>query len=191
MKNLLLFTFSLFFSLSAMAESYQIVSMFEKDALVTHRLLSFKVKDSGGNALDVESVNVNIGCDAMIDIHFKNIFHIMCTEETKVQGSIYLSNGELVSLQTFTVRQLGKVFSFPTDQPTGPSTEPSLALGRNLFINNCLSCHRTQAISKPQTEASVGAALGRDPMKSGGLDTKFVGDKQKLGSLVLYINEEF
>ncbi len=190
MKQLILHLLFLCISSLAFANNYQIISMYEKDALVTHRLLSFKVKDSGGNALDVKNVNVNVGCEAMIDIHFNNIFHIMCTEEMTVQGSIFLSNGELVSLTPFTVRQLGKVFSFPTDEPIGPSTEPSIALGRSIFANNCMSCHRTQPIEKGQTDTSVATALGTDPMKAAGLDTKFANDQQKLQSLVLYINEE-
>lgn len=190
MKFLFLQTVILLFSMNLYADNYQITSMFEKDALVTHRLLSFKVKDSGDKAMDIKNVNVNIGCEAIVDIHFSNIFHIMCTKETIVEGSIFLANGELVSLNPFTVRKLGKVFSFPTEGDTKPNTEPSIALGRSLFANNCVSCHRTQAIPKGQTEASVAAALGTDPMNAAGLDVKFANDKQKLGSLVLYINGE-
>lgn len=171
-------------------EGYRIVSLLEKDALVTKRLLPFKVYNSSGQAMPIKQVDILGECVAMVDMHYEDIFHIQCENDSAVQGVIELKDKSRLSLDTFVVRKVGRVFSLPGNDPEiriDPN-KPSERLGNQLFVNHCLSCHRTQPIQPGKTTEDLLEAFEKPEMKNAGLAAIFSNDRIQLESIVLYIN---
>lgn len=171
------------FSGPALAQSYRAVSLYTSQALVTGRFLPFKVYNGSNQAQPVETAFVYGPCETMIDTNRPEIFHVYCTQASDIDLIVRLRNGVLLSAKDIPIQKVSLI-------------EPEIiigdgqSLGSRLFKDNCIECHRTQAIDKGQDAASVRAALGSSPMKERGLDALFSGDDEKINALVKYINEE-
>ena len=188
--KLLLAVLALIFSFSAHA-GYKIVSLYEKDALVTGRFLPFKVYDDSNKALGIAGVAPSELCYGMVDQHRDNIFHIYCREQTMAGAKIILKNGDVVTVANLPIRKLSII---EPDLPIEDGGEQTpLQLGEKLFLNNCIGCHRTIPIKSQQsTNSLLNTQFKKSEMKQFGVDpsTKkgFFTDKE-LEGLVQYINE--
>src|SRR5690606_16581234 len=133
---------------------YKIVSLYEKDALVTGRFLPFKIYDNSDQAVGIVGVAPNEFCYGMVDSYRDTVFHIYCKEQTTAAAKIILKNGDVVSLTNLPVRKLSIIEpDLPIEDQDGSITP--LQLGETLFLNNCMGCHRTTPIKTQQTKNSL------------------------------------
>ena len=174
-----------FFSLTSFADSYQVISLLSQEALVTGRFLPFKIYDSQNQAMAIKRVQVYGQCQSMGDPHYEEIFHLYCLDEEKVSLIVELQNRTIFSVDNILVKKISLIES----SITIPG-DPGESLGRRLFTNNCAGCHPAEPISRPQTAATLRAALAREPMAGRGLNDLFNGDDEKINALLQYINEE-
>jgi hypothetical protein len=174
---------SVFFSINSLAQSPRIVSLYERDALVTGRFLPFKVYSDQG--LSPNAVVISEGCDGMVDPHRAEIFHLFCFTEGEKIAQVTFSNGEKMQVGPVDVRKLSLLGPGDIiDRPTPVNR------GRDMFRMDCRGCHISQPIPKPQTVESLQSALSRVPMSSSGLHLKYNDDLEALQALLTYINEE-
>ncbi len=168
---------------SAFGQTYEAVSLYANGALVTGRFLPFKIYNTSKEAQPIASAFVYGPCETLIDYHRSEVFHVYCTESADIDLIIRLKNGSLLSIKDIPVKKVSLI-------------EPEIiigtgkSLGEQLFMDNCMECHRTEPIGKGQTAASVRQALSTYPMKDRGLNLLFNDDQEKIDALVEYINEE-
>jgi hypothetical protein len=174
---------TVFVSVNSWAQSPRIVSLYERDALVTGRFLPFKVYSDQG--LSPNAVVITEGCDGMVDPHRAEIFHLFCFTEGEKMAQVTFTNGEKMQVGPIEVRKLSLLG--PDDTIIRPIP---VNRGRELFRMDCMGCHLSKPIPKTQTVESLQSALSRVPMSLSGLHLKYNGDLEALQALLTYINEE-
>lgn len=166
--------------------NFRFASMLSREALVTGRFLPFKVYKSE-QAMGIAEIVIEeqtAGCSTMIDPYRPTLFHLYCLDEGTVSIKVLLSGtSDVVTARGLPIKHRSIIDFDNPDKPIDP-----LARGRVLFNNDCMRCHRSQAIPKPQTKTSVAAALNTSPMKEEGLPAQYV-DPDKLSAIVQFINE--
>ncbi len=184
MKIIIILLSTLLLSQNSWAQTYRIVSLLNQDALMSGRFLPFKVYNDQNQLMTLKEVELTGSCQTMIDPHRPSIFHIYCEDAAIVSVKAMIIEDDVqIALNNLEVKKL----SIITREPK-PVVDPYLA-GRTIYTNNCISCHRSTPISKPQTAASVRAALNRAPMSTAGLNTLYNSDDEKINAIVLFINE--
>lgn len=179
--KVLLFIFMIIVSAEAFAQ-YKVVSMYERDALLTGRFLSFKVYNSEGVEQSIQELSTEGPCYSMVDVYKQAIAHVYCKEETSVKLILLLEDGSVVRTGSFNIRKLSIV------EPKDPGpVVPGDSLGRTLFVNNCATCHGAQVIDESQTVDSLkNIQFKKTQMKQ--FENLF--DNEQMDALVQYINSE-
>ncbi|MCB9073570.1 MAG: cytochrome c [Bdellovibrionaceae bacterium] len=201
MKNIIFFASIFLISHLAYGGSYQVVSLYDENGFVTERLLPFAIKDSSGRVIDggISLIRIEKPCYAMADLYRNYIVHVYCTEEVDTQFLLNIrDNGVLYefSSPSFHVRKVALVSSTPKD----PNETDIYKIGRQLFNNNCLSCHKTTPIEKNVTPTILSNAFAGAVMRNGKTTQAMKAfDKDSSGNpffstielseLVKYINE--
>jgi hypothetical protein len=190
---------ALFMTSQAQAQGvspYKIVSLYQKEALVTERFLPFQILTLDNRPVTIESVEAPQPCYGMVDPHRAHIALFFCTEETASHFSINIRDqGRLQVFKTpdFSIRKLAILSSTPDpDKPVVPDSP-----GKILYNTNCASCH-TASNKMVETTTVVRlkdlfAGRVRDE-NNNVIDSmtkfnNFFTDAQ-LNDLVKYINEE-
>ncbi len=196
---MILLLIALITSPTAKAQSvapYKIVSLYQKEALVTERFLPFQILTSDNLPVSIESVEAQPPCYGMVDPHRAHIALFFCTEETASHFSVYLRDrGQLQVFKApdFSIRRLAILSSTPDpDKPIAPDSP-----GKILYTTNCASCHTS---SNRMVETTTVARLkdlfaGKVKDENGNVIdamTKFNNffNETQLNDLVRYINEE-
>lgn len=170
------------FSISmAQAQDYNLKSLYSQEALVTARFLPFKVYDKNQTAAPILKVHVYGPCESLVDNNRSEVFHIYCVDEAEVDLIIKLQNGMIIAANDIAIKKQ-TIIDPNIELPNNDS------LGKKLFTDNCLECHRTQPITGVQTAASLRSALNRSPMLERGLGVLLNDDDEKINALIEYIN---
>ncbi len=195
---MLILLLSCFFTAIAHGQTspYKIISLYQKDALLTERFLPFQILNLNNEPVVIESVSAASPCYAMVDPHRAHIALFYCTEQTLSSFSLNVRDrGQLQIFKTpeFNIQKLAILSSTPDpDKPKEPDSP-----GKTLYNTNCASCHNS---SNRMVETTTVTHLknlfaGRvnddqgNPIVSMTKFNNLFGDKQ-LNDLVKYINEE-
>ncbi len=175
---------------------YKIVSLYQKEALVTERFLPFQILTSDNQPVSIESVEAQQPCYGMVDPHRTHIALFFCTEETASHFSVNIRDrGQLQVFKTpdLSIRRLAILSSTPDpDKPIDPDSP-----GKILYNTNCASCHTASNKMVETTTVTrlkdLFAGKVRDE-NNNVIDamTKFNNffNETQLNDLVKYINEE-
>lgn len=165
-------------------------ALFNSKSRMPGVLIPFRVKGDvmlTGNLLEIQAISNNgVDCRAMIDPHIKDIFHLKCTDATKVDLKIRATAGGQFHEATIAAIEIkypvsGVVIISP------PAADPDILLGKQLFGTFCVACHVNPSGKAKRTAVQINAAItDRNEMKP--LKTQVTADQvnkiaKYLGSL--------
>lgn len=168
----------LLLGLNCWANEPEVISLLEKEAIMTHRLLPFRVYDAQGARLAIKSVDGQGVCQAMTDPNQIGTVLAYCEKPGDLSLKITLQSGSAILVGPIAVREVS----------AKSADNGGMSLGETIFRNDCRSCHVNRPIPTGQTEQSLMTAFRRAPMDERGFTQKFQADPEALNALIDYLN---
>lgn len=132
----------LFLIVGSTALAQSIAPLISGSSLKTYLSLPFQLKDGAGSKLDIFNVSLTAGdssCQVMVDPYIKSNFFVKCSQPSAVKVGVYFyDQGEYKKINYGPV-QITALSNLVVGTPSTPGS--TYAVGKQLFINNCLECH--------------------------------------------------